>query len=289
MFNNEQPLFEEYVGKSLEGCLRSLAGKRPVFHSEADFQFALTQEIEETWRKIGKRKERRGSCIRLEYPFRTTFDDERDKYVDIVIILDDSSLDGSRMIPIELKYKTAELSCDVSAGSKNEEEFNLRNHSAHDLAMYDCLKDIERIEKLLNDDNVDAKEGYTIWLTNDMYYPNGPKDYFETKEKERPKTNADAFRIHSNTENPCEIKGDLSWRWWKDKDKEKKQELEKKYGGIAVEGRGPLNLSGAYTITWNDYAYDEATDPVYILNPSGKTQFKYAITHVTTPKTDGCI
>lgn len=271
MSNNEQPLFKEYVGKSLEGCLESLAGKRPVFHSEADFQFALAQEIESVWRENGGKTGKAKLSIRLEYPFRDNFYGERDKYVDIVIILDDGN--DCIMIPIELKYKTAKLSCTASAGSKNEEKFNLRNHSARDLAMYDCLKDIERIEKLVKNDNVDVREGYTIWLTNDMYYQNGPKE-------ENGESNFDHFRVYQEGNEPRKVGGgELVWIHWPDirpkkteseeAFQQRKAEIEKKrvkheedHGYVVNQGRGRITLDGIYAIDWKPYRPD-GEEPKY--------------------------
>lgn len=67
----------------LEKCLSSLKTKRPVFHSEADFQFALAWEIKELYPDIE---------IRLEYPI-----NELNMYIDIMLLNQDKA------IPIELK------------------------------------------------------------------------------------------------------------------------------------------------------------------------------------------
>lgn len=45
----------------IEKCMKSLSEKRPIFHSEADFQFALAWEIQKEYPKAN---------VRLEYPIR---------------------------------------------------------------------------------------------------------------------------------------------------------------------------------------------------------------------------
>ena len=82
--------------------LKSLCRKRSVFHSEADFQFALAWEIQ----LLIPTAE-----IRLEYPP----EGEPNKYIDILV-----RNEGS-VFPIELKYKTRKLSVFVDS-----EQYNLK-------------------------------------------------------------------------------------------------------------------------------------------------------------------
>lgn len=133
----------------LESCLLSLSNKRPIFHSEADFQFALAWEI---------RSRYPDALIRLEYR----------PAVSSRISIDITIFYLGKTIPIELKYKTAKLKYTIRT-----EEFNLKYQSAQDIGKYDCLKNIKRIEDLKTQlENFSA--GYTIWLTNDSSYWNPP-------------------------------------------------------------------------------------------------------------------
>ncbi len=128
-----------------------LRQKRLLFHSEADFQFALAWEIQ---------KELPTADIRLEYPPESA----PNKYIDILVRNDGCSY------PIELKYKTKKLSATVGG-----EKFLLKNHGAQDIGAYDCIKDIYRVESFA--DKLDGfKCGYILWLTNDPYYWNAPNN-----------------------------------------------------------------------------------------------------------------
>ena len=108
----------------LSAILKSLSETRPVFHSEADFQFALAWKV----KLLLPTAE-----IRLEYPP----SNDPAKAVDIVVRND------NRTYPIELKHKTKRLSTTV-----NEEAFNLKGHGAQDLGCYDFVKDIHKVESL---------------------------------------------------------------------------------------------------------------------------------------------
>ena len=105
----------------LNQVLESLAKKRPVFHSEADFQHALAWEIHNV---------KPDAIIRLELPMRA---DGRAVHLDLLVVYD------HQRFAIELKYKTAAL--DVCRGS---EQFSLRGQSAQDCGRYDFLSDIVR-------------------------------------------------------------------------------------------------------------------------------------------------
>lgn len=131
--------------------IETLRRKRPLFHSEADFQFALAWEIQKAFPSAD---------IRLEYPPES----EPNKYIDILVRSDGCSY------PIELKYKTKKLS--ASAGG---ERYFLKNHGAQDIGAYDCMKDICRVESFANN-LVGFKCGYVLWLTNDPYYWSAPNN-----------------------------------------------------------------------------------------------------------------
>ena len=155
------------MGFDLEKVIIKLREKRPVFHSEADFKFALAWEIQTEYSK---------SRIRMEYPqmvsgknftMPTTNTDKSDDsliYVDILVRYEGSSY------PIELKYKKAELSIEYRG-----ELYNLKKHEAKTDNVYIFVKDICRIESLGKAlDNFE--QGYTLWLTNDLSYLQEPTD-----------------------------------------------------------------------------------------------------------------
>jgi len=126
--------------------LNELAGARPVFHSEADFQHALAWKIHEHLPDAE---------IRLEVPMvMRSKESERRLRVDILV---DSTC------AIELKYKTKYARHPV-----DEELFVLRSHSAQDFGRYDFLKDIERLEGVVLEGPCIV--GYAIMLTNDDSY-----------------------------------------------------------------------------------------------------------------------
>lgn len=139
----------------LQIVIESLRKNRPVFHSEADFQFALAWEIKTHYPNYD---------VRLEYP--CTNDRGERIYVDILV----RNKCGS--YPIELKYKTKERIIRNCAG----EDFNLREHGAENLSKYDFVKDICRIESIVAE--LDCfKQGYTLWLTNNLSYCRAPRNF----------------------------------------------------------------------------------------------------------------
>lgn len=126
-------------------AFEKLREKRPIFHSEADFQFALAWEIQQLFPYAD---------IRLEYPSV----EEPKKYIDIIVTHE------GQVYPIELKYKTKRLSTSIG-----DEQFSLKDHGAQDLGAYDSVKDICRIESFSNH-LAGYKKGYVVWLTNDPFY-----------------------------------------------------------------------------------------------------------------------
>lgn len=159
---------------NLHNQIDLLKSSRSLFHSEADFQFALAWEIQKSYPKAN---------IRLEY-CPAIFPN---MHLDILVELD------GKWFPIELKYKTLKMNVDIGG-----EYFNLKNHGAQDLGRYDFWIDVERIEQLKQ--SIDNYEkGFVIMLSNDPSYWVNPRSNKETV--------CDSFRIHdcSNT------KGTLSW------------------------------------------------------------------------------
>lgn len=154
--------------------LSKLSHKRPIFHSERDFQHALAWEIHEHLPECS---------IRLE--FRPPFLENR-------IYSDIWAIHGDTIVVIELKYKTRKLRVKV-----DEETFDLLDQSAQDQGRYDFLKDVQRLEQIVSgQDNI---VGYAIFVTNDSAYWIPPRD--------RRTVDAD-FRIHQGRT----LTGELRWR-----------------------------------------------------------------------------
>lgn len=129
----------------VQKTLIALAVRRPIFHSEADFQHALAWEIHERLPK---------ASVRLELPVEVN---KQNLHIDIWIVTD------AKVLAIELKYKTRKLSC-FSAN----EQFRLKDQSAQDIGRYDFIKDIQRLEHLAHCQY--DLTGYAILLTNDRSY-----------------------------------------------------------------------------------------------------------------------
>lgn len=125
--------------------MRQLSQWRPIFHSEADFQFSLAWII----------KEKYPDCeIRLEFVPEFNLN----LHLDILVILD------GKWIPIELKYTTKKCIKNIK-----DEIYVLKEQGAKDLGCYNYLKDIMRIEQFR--DRADKFiEGYTIKITSEMTY-----------------------------------------------------------------------------------------------------------------------
>lgn len=183
--------------------IESLRAKRTVFHSEADFQFAFAWEMKTHYPD---------AAVRLEYPP----PDEPAKYIDIIVRLDND------VYPIELKYKTKLFNTVL-----NGEPYFLKNHGAQDIGKYDFVKDICRVESFRKH-IAGYREGYAIWLTNDPYYWNAPKNNT---------AGYTAFSVHSGAIK----KGTMAWG------------ASMNAGSIKTREK-PLSLCGSYRIDWNDYS-----------------------------------
>jgi hypothetical protein len=158
----------------LNFLLTSLASKRPLFHSEADFQHVLAWEIHERYPD---------AKIRLEY--RPAFGSTK-MYVDIWVVLGNGTV-----IAIELKYKTRRLTHRLG-----DEPYLLLNQSAQDIGRYDFLKDVARLEQLAARNII--TRGVAILLTNDSSYWRLPRTA---------STVDAAFRLHDGRL----LAGLLSW------------------------------------------------------------------------------
>lgn len=203
--------------------LENLAAKRPVFHSEADFQHELAWELHQHDQEADIRLEKRipmeDSRIHLDLLFRS----------------------GEKEIAIELKYKTRAVNLQIG-----DEGFDLLNQSAQDIGRHDYIKDISRLESYVRK-NPQAV-GYAILLTNDPLY-------WRESKKDNPVDSAFHLDVGRT------IKGSVAWN-------------DEAAPGTKYNREKPINLWGAYTITWHDY---------YNHGEGKYRQFRYSFVRVAHP------
>jgi len=126
--------------------LNSLATRRPIFHSEADFQHEFAWEL----RGIDPACE-----VRLEVPSNREGVGTTD-----LVVRRNGVVHG-----IELKYLKKQFKFDHP-----NEIFRLKSHGAPDQRRYDVLKDIQRLERF---NELFRGSSFAIVLTNDPTYWNG--------------------------------------------------------------------------------------------------------------------
>ena len=159
--------------QEIHNALDQLSKRRPVFHSEADFQHALAWQFQianpDAKIRLEKQVAAKGSRVHL----------------DLLVQMHDGET------AIELKYKTR------SAILKHEkEEFSLRNQSAQDIGRHDFLKDVQRLEKYVS--SKPSALGFAVLLTNDRTY------WTESKKIDSVDS---AFRIHEGKQ----MAGEVTW------------------------------------------------------------------------------
>ena len=157
----------------IDGLMASLADRRKVFHSEADFQHALAWQIHEAAPE---------SQVRLEVSVVPV--EAQRMSIDIWLPVE--------RIAIELKYVTRRLEV-----GHNGESFDLRNHGAQDTRRYDFLLDIQRLELMRSTPEL-CRAGHAVLLTNDPLYWSAPRRW-DTVDA--------AFRVHEGGA----ISGELAW------------------------------------------------------------------------------
>ncbi len=185
----------------IDAVLTDLSESRGVFHSEADFQHAVAWQLH---------KAMPDRQIRLEFnPFPA---EHKRMYVDIWL--------PSEEVAVELKYPTRKLDSEWRG-----ELFALRNQAAQDLIRYDFLKDIQRLERMVMENQ--AKVGVAILLTNDSSY---------WKQGRRATVDAD-FRIHESRR----LTGKLKWS-------------DRASMGTTKNREAPIRLQGSYDVHWQDYS-----------------------------------
>ena len=156
---------------ALDDVLSRLAVRRPIFHSEADFQFALAWQIHEL---------DAGFDVRLE---------SRPKagvHLDVEVRRD------GRTTALELKYLTRPWSREVAG-----ERFDLKSR-ATDKRRYDVVKDLARIEDYVAERR--GSNGAVVVLASDPALWVSPG-------LARATTGDAAFRIHDG----AALTGELAW------------------------------------------------------------------------------
>jgi hypothetical protein len=122
-----------------------LSARRSVFHSEADFQFALAWEIQSLYPT---------AAIYFEKPFAVPLGSQLAKVeLDLFVVI------GSTRIAIEMKYPKARWS-----GTVNGEDFNLSPTGQSDRQLRLFAEDLRRVEALVT--QALADEGHAVLLTN---------------------------------------------------------------------------------------------------------------------------
>lgn len=153
-------------GEEMWAALADLAACRPVFHSEADFQFALAEVLRRKFRLQ----------VRLEVPY-AALGPETNALPGRADLVCRSEAD--RQSIVELKYPTREW-----WGVRDDERFKIRNHSAADLGRLGFVTDLARLEAGVR---VVGGNGIAVLLTNDPQYWD-PKESVTAKDRE--------FRLH---------------------------------------------------------------------------------------------
>lgn len=192
----------------IKKLIETLSKERPVFHSEADFQHALAWLIHQ---------EHSNADVRLEVPF---VSHHGNMCVDIVVKI------GDKRHLLELKYKTRQIEVEY-----NDERYNLQSHVALPLGRYDVLKDVQRIERLIEAGKADA--GAVVFITNDSAYWSNPKTSEDTSA---------AFSLRDGRH----ISGVMDWSL-------------KTSAGTKKKREEPIGLSGAYVAEWREYSKVESS------------------------------
>lgn len=160
--------------------MSELSERRPVFHSEADFQHAFAQLLVTTHPRLN---------VRLEIPYRAIGSAEPDSRTVVDLYCRDPERGASSAI--EFKYRTRRW-----RGAIEDENVRLLHHSAANLGRRNFVKDIARLERWRG---ADGGTAFAILLTNE-------DGYWETPKGKRI-TNDAAFRVHEGVE----LTGELLW------------------------------------------------------------------------------
>lgn len=205
--------------------LTALEKERPVFWSEADFQFSFAWELhnhlpDDAKIRLERREEIMSRLKRKKVP----------AYIDIWVEY------NNMVYPIELKYKTRSLMKNL-----NNETFELKTQGACDVGGHNFINDIWRIEQL-SVSKPEFDKGFAIMITNDPTYWTKPEGNDETAFRD--------FRLYDRPYTE-QIRGTLAWysaggntKEWQDKE-------------------GPITLKHAYPIHWEEYSDLEVKNGIF--------------------------
>lgn len=157
----------------LHSLIGDMATRRPVFHSEADFQHAFAWELHLQFPE---------AHIRLERPVESTLGS---LHIDVT-----AELDG-RLHAFELKYKTRAMATRIRS-----ESYALQDQGAQPIGRCDFLKDVARLEAIAQ--NREVLVACAILLTNDSAYWAEPRSVDDTSA---------AFSLHDGRV----LSGRLDW------------------------------------------------------------------------------
>ena len=129
----------------LHQVLGALAVRRPIFHSEADFQHELAMELH-----------RYDYAVRLEVPIQVNL---RNHPVGIQLDLLTINQESGRKTAIELKYITVALEQQIQG-----ETFCLSDNWGTNLSLFDVLADLVRVAAVVKAGKAD--QGFSVLITN---------------------------------------------------------------------------------------------------------------------------
>ena len=126
----------------LRDLLAGLARKRPLFHSEADFQHAFAWEVH------------------LRYPDAKV---RLEQQTHAGVQLDSRFEIAGHRTGVELSYMVRRLTAVLDG-----ERFDLHSEAGKDLRRHDVVRDLRRLEQLVAARDLDT--GFAVVLTNDARY-----------------------------------------------------------------------------------------------------------------------
>ena len=210
----------------IKNILNDLSIKRPIFHSEADFQHALAWQIKEFY------QQQKHDDLEIQLERRFDLKNGKQTHLDILF-----KINNTKIFPFELKYKTkGKYKKDFLTVETEKDTFKLKNQGAKDGGRYLFLRDISRIEEIIKQNKFDT--GYAIFLTNDSGYWN--KSNRDTIDKD--------FLIHEGRI----LKGVLKWK-------------EGCFALKMKEYKSPINLQGTYKVNWINYSNVQQIEFKYLL------------------------
>lgn len=154
---------KEITFETLQKTIEDFSQKGILFSNERQFQLELAFKLKENY------------SVYLEM---LDYSNKEKKYIDIVV-----DIGNNELVAIELKYTTLDKNILYMTPSRNVYTFK---QGAGDIRRFHYLKDVERIEHLIDTPNVfglqDVRvvKGFAIIMTNDNYYKQtGEKTQYE--------------------------------------------------------------------------------------------------------------